>query len=955
MNTLRFPKWLTLSTILLFTSLLTSFTSNAQTTGSVQGILIDSSANELIFGAIVSSPENPSIGTQSDMDGVFLIPNLKPGTYNFKVSYIGYKEYLFNDVAVVAGQTTDLGTVNMVIDEDVPVVEIVGQVSTHTETAVIAEVRNQEEVVSGMGSEQIAKSQDRDAAQVVSRISGVTIVDNSFILVRGLNRRYNGIMLNGVMAPSSEIDSRAFALDLIPSNMIDRLLVFKSGSDQLPGDMTGSLVKLYTRSIVNQKFTNITGSLSYRMNTTFTSQQGQSVGGTEFLGFNKGRALPSSMPADLNAPSVIYDPVAQVNAAKSLDNDWGLKNTTVMPDLRLGYNMGRFFYLNNVKVSNITSLSYTRTTQFYEAQRSRNLYISPTEFNPLFNYTDQVLQKNTRISALTNWSFVFNSRNKIEFRNLFNQSGLNQTVVREGINKKGGSSPSSWLAVKDRALYYQERGIYSGQLGGTHDLTNNKTSIDWTTGLSYIYRNEPAYRRGGYQRNYAATSDPYLVVIPGNATDNDAATYESKLKEHTIAATANVEHMLVGLKDSINDFGLKIRAGFYTEKRSRTFESRWMSFIKQNPGTFDNSIGTQPLETIFDPSHMAYGTGFILSEGTDGTNKYDASNTLFAGYVGSGVYLRDKTSVTFGVRAEHNTQKINTKNQGGQDVNVKNPILNVLPSLGLNYNFTKKMQVRASYATTLNRPEFREIAPFGFYDFENSWKVNGNPNLKNSVAKNFDLRWELYPSDDQAITAGVFYKDITNPIEFYVQPIGGQDQNFYYDNAPKATCYGLEVEVRKTLAFLAPTSTLAKRFTLVFNGSLIKSEVNLNSTVSGQASKRPMQGQSPYVINAALYYANTEKKIQANVVYNVFGNRLFGVGDASFATIYEMNRNTVDFTVTKGLSEKWEIKLGVQDMLNAKYRLVEDSNHDFKIGSGDQTISSYRKGTYFTLGASYRF
>lgn len=121
---------------------------------------------------------------------------------------------------------------------------------------------------------------------------------------------------------------------------------------------------------------------------------------------------------------------------------------------------------------------------------------------------------------MCNWSFLINQRNKIEFRNLFNQSGLNQTVIRDGINKKGGSSSDAWLSVQDRALYYQQRGIYSGQLGGEHDFANNKTSIDWTTGLSYIYRNEPSYRRGGYQHRYG-TNDQPLVVIPGNATDND--------------------------------------------------------------------------------------------------------------------------------------------------------------------------------------------------------------------------------------------------------------------------------------------------------------------------------------------------------------------------------------------------------------------------------------------------
>lgn len=950
---LCFPKWFLTTTMLLLIFSISTTKSIAQT-GSVTGILIDSVANELFLGAIVTSPENPIIGAQSDIDGIFEINNIEPGTYSFIVSYIGYKQFTIKNVIVLADRITDVGTINISIDEDAPVIEVVGQISTNTETAVMIEVREQDEVVSGISSEQISKSQDRDAAQVVSRISGVTIVDNSFILVRGLNRRYNGIMLNGVMAPSSEIDSRAFALDLIPSNMIDRLLVFKSGSEQLPGDMTGSLVKIYTKSIVNQKFTNFTGSLSYRNNTTLSTRQSQTVGNTEYLGFNSSRALPSGMPVNLNAPDVIYDPVAQVGAAKSLDNEWGLKNTTVMPDLRLGINIGRYFYINNAKVSNITSVSYTRTTQYYKAKRSRNLYISPTEFNPLFDYTDEVLQKNTRISALSNWSLVLNARNKIEFRNLFNQTGLNQTVLRQGVNKKAGSSPSSWFEVNDRALYYQERGIYSGQLGGTHDLVNNKTSFDWTTGYSYIYRNEPSYRRGGSQARYG-TGDPQLVVIPGNATDNDAASYESKLKEHTIAATANVEHLLIGIKDSVNNFGLKIRAGFYTESRSRTFESRWFSYIKQNPSTFDNAISTQPIETIFDEQNIGYGNGFILSEGTDGTNKYEASNLLFAGYVGSGIYFKDKTAINFGVRAEQNTQKINTKNQSGADLNVSNPVINILPSLGVNYNLTNKMLIRASYATTLNRPEFREIAPFGFYDFENNWKINGNPDLKNSIAQNLDVRWELYPSDDQAVTIGVFYKDIINPIEFYVQPIGGQDQNFYYDNAPKAICYGLEIEVRKTLAFLAPSSTIAKRFTMVLNGSLIKSEVNLNSTVSGQASDRPMQGQSPYVVNAALYYANIEKKIQGNIVYNIFGNRLFGVGDANFATIYEMNRNTLDMTITKGLTEKFEIKLGVQDMLNAKHRLVEDSNKNFKVDKGDQTISTYRKGVYVTLGGSYKF
>ena len=139
------------------------------------------------------------------------------------------------------------------------------------------------------------------------------------------------------------------------------------------------------------------------------------------------------------------------------------------------------------------------------------------------------------------------------------------------------------------------------------------------------------------------------------------------------------------------------------------------------------------------------------------------------------------------------------------------------------------------------------------------------------------------------------------------------------------------------------------------NASLIKSEVNLNSSVSGQASRRPLQGQSPYVMNASLYYVHAEKKIQANISYNVFGNRIFGIGDSQFATIYEMNRNTVDFTFTKGLTNNLEFKIGVQDLLNAPFRYTEDGNRDFKITKSDQNISFYRRGTYFTAGISLKF
>nr|MCU0417073.1 TonB-dependent receptor [Cytophagaceae bacterium] len=476
--------------------------------------------------------------------------------------------------------------------------------------------------------------------------------------------------------------------------------------------------------------------------------------------------------------------------------------------------------------------------------------------------------------------------------------------------------------------------------------------IDWATGLSYIYRNEPDFRRGGYQRLNDGISN-YQVVIPPQATDNNASRFLSGLKETTVAGAFNISRIVKGYTDSTQKNGIKIRAGVYVERRTRTFESRWMSYVKGSSG-FDPAKEQLSLETIFADENISFANGFLLNEGTDGTNRYQASNMLFAGYVGSTFTFLQKFTANVGVRIENNTQKLDTKNQSGVDINVNNPITNILPSMGLQYAISQKTLVRGSWTQTINRPEFRELAPFGFFDFENSWKVNGNPNLVNALANNYDARLEIYPNAKEAITFGVFYKDIQNPIEFYIQPVGSFDQNFEFRNAPKAICYGAEIELRKSLSFIA-SNNLMDKLSLLANVSYIQSEVRLGTVQAGQADTRGLQGQSPYIVNAGLSYDNADKELNINLIYNVFGNRIFGIGDAQFATLYERSRHTVDFTLSKKMKDNMEFKVGISDILNAPIRFTEDGNRNFKVDSTDKEVTYFRRGTYFTLGWSYKW
>jgi outer membrane receptor protein involved in Fe transport len=263
------------------------------------------------------------------------------------------------------------------------------------------------------------------------------------------------------------------------------------------------------------------------------------------------------------------------------------------------------------------------------------------------------------------------------------------------------------------------------------------------------------------------------------------------------------------------------------------------------------------------------------------------------------------------------------------------------------------MLIRVAYSKTVNRPVFRELAPFNYYDFDRNVNIFGNPNLKTARIDNVDLRWELYPSKSETVTFGVFYKNFVNPIEQYLAP--GSNLIYSYVNADKATTYGVEAEIRKSFDNVF-NSDFLKRWTFVFNGALIKSSIALPANLDNLVHNRPMQGQSPYILNASLFYSHPESGWQASIMYNVFGKRIFAVGDTqSNPNQYELSRHQIDFTISKQLTKHLEIKFGVADLLNNPYRLVFDSNRDNKISSVDAIVQKYRFGQYSNVGVVWRF
>ena len=885
-------------------------------------------------------------GGTTDLDGKFSFV-ADPGTHVLQVSFVGY-EPVERTVIVTAGQITRTDLELKALAIEIGMVEVAAERRTETEGAVVMETRRSEQVVNGVSREQIAKSQDRSAGDVVKRIPGVTMVGDRFVMIRGLADRYNTVMLNDVLAPSLEPDKRAFSFDILPSGALDRVLIYKTGAPELPGEFAGGVIKLYTVNVPSENTTSIQYSASFRPGTTFGDFNSSQRSSTDAFGFDDGlRQMPTSFPSNLATAT----PERVDAAGRALANNWAPQRSTSLPDQRLNVVIARRFGKEgaNTTGGNVTTLSYSNTRQTYTAKNyNYNAYDANTgRSDSIYNYSDNENIAQARVCALSNFSLLMGTRTKLEFRNLFTQQGTDQTTLRTGRDLEGG------FEVKNYAYRYQQRTIYSGQVHGSHDLKPEVNKIDWTLGYGLALSKEPDYRRVRTLRDLATSdaSTPYRVVIPPGATTLDAGRFFSESDERVYTGKLDYEHKFTGEHSTI-----KLRTGIYAERKDRTFSARWMSYRRASSDNFDQSLLDQGLATIFSAQHINTTTGFKLEEGTNPSDRYTAANTLLAGYVGATLNLATNTTISAGVRAEHNTQELTSSTFGGRVIRVNNPVLSILPSINASRTLTERSQVRVAWSTTVNRPEFRELAPFAFYDFSFNNVLRGNDSLQVATIQNIDARYEFYPSNSELMSFGVFYKHFTNPIEMFFLPGAGSGgtRNFTFGNAQQATSLGAEVEVRRSLNTVIE-SGWASHLGVTFNAAYIVTEVRLGDEAKGQAQQRPLMGQSPYIVNAGLYWQDTDRKLQYNVLYNVIGQRLFAVGTYGTPDIYEMPRNVIDIAVTKGFGKRIELKLAAQDVLNQRTRLVQDANDDAHIDGSDQEIMSFRRGAYFTVGFGIRF
>lgn len=935
------------SRILIFFFTLISVMAWAQK-GTINGTLRDKEMNDepLPFANVII--KGTTTGTTTDENGKYSL-SVPAGSHVIVFSFLGYENLevpvtIKANETIVINRSLSAGGGFMLTDV---VVETVRR--KNTEAAIMLEVKEAKQVVSAISAEQMQKGTDSNAAQAIQRVPGVTINQGKFVMVRGLSERYNNVMINNAIAPSTEVDRRTFSFDLIPTNALEKMVINKTGAAYLPGDFSGGIIKVTTSENFSD-FTQVGVSFGYRTNTTFGDYFQSQGSNTDFLGFDNGfRALPNGFPTN---PSAFFNPAQSVAAANMLPNNFNPEQRSAFLDTGINFSIGRVYRLNDGKtLSMVNAVSYSNKYEnFVELNRSYNNNFTgggSEAVQILEDYNDSFYSNEARVTVLSNWMYRWNNNNKMTFKNLVNQIGENTTIIREGFNFD--QRPGDLL--RNYELGYNSRFIYTGQLEGEHKLSELK-KIDWVLGGNYVKDNLPDLRRFRTFRRSNQPNDPFQMIDPPSPNPFDAGRFYAELNEKSATAAVNYTHEIERVKNDEYFGNIVLKTGFLTDFKSRDFGARYMSYLL--PGSISqerkDELLSLPLTQIFNNQNVNATDGWLLREGTARRDSYSASNLLTAGYLYAELPLK-KFDVSLGVRVEHNNLQLDGF-EGETPIKVSQPITTVLPSLNIGYNINEKSILRTAYSRTVNRPEFREIAPFLFYDFKQNSEVVGNPNLTTATIDNIDVRYEYYPTKGETASFGLFYKNMDKPIENFL-PVVGSQRRVSFSNADKAFIYGAELELRKSLEPLFMSGFFSK-LGVNLNASYIFSEVDLGPNAVSQERNRWLQGQSPYVINLALSYDDRENGWQSSLIFNRFGDRIFAVGNVNFGTIYELSRNQLDFTLSKDV-KNITYKLGIANVLNDKFRFYQDSNVDAKIDGRDDAIWVFQNGTVFNLSATYKF
>ncbi len=897
--------------------------------GRVSGRVIGTHDAEPLVNAQVYIPE-ANTGVLTDLDGRYVLTGVPPGTHTLVVQYVGYATKTITGVKVDGVPVTlDITLTPQAIPFEA--ITVTATRERGSNAALLADRMRAPVVVDAIGSEQIAGSPDGDAAAALKRVPGVSVVDGKYVYVRGLGERYGNTTLNGAPLPSPEPDRKVVPLDIVPSSLLESVVTAKTYSPDQPGDHAGGLVQINTRDFSGLRLFKVGASVAYNSTTSFADGLGYAGGGLDYFGFDDGtRDLPVALPEDSPLNGLSSGDLERVGEAFA--GAWGPAAEKLPLNHGFGFTFGDEIEVGDRLFSFLGSITQSNSYSHRDGQIERVLS-SAGAAEPEVDYLGRVSTHSVALGGLLDLGYRIGTTGRVSLNTILSRLTDDEARTFEGFNLDSNTDQ------RNMRLRYLSQSLIGSQLAGEHRVEAlGGTGLKWRAAYSKAERFEPNTR----EMLYREVADGRFL-------------WENFIQSASLFHQDMDERGVSGGLDLRVPFGFRslpasVSFGASADLRKRETYTRRLRFVPA--GAIPESVRERAPDAMLTAETIGP-DGFQIQDATFRTDNYDAEHRILAAYLMADAEVLPRLRLVGGARIEKAEQTVTPRDPFDPGLEAlegaRLDATDVLPGFNLTLSITDEMNLRAGVSRTLARPQLRELAPFAFADYAGGFLVLGNTLLERSRIRNYDLRWEWVPRPGALVAVSGFYKRFDDPIEVLVLP--STELKKTWVNAGEATHRGVEIELRSTLGFLAHglealsvnTNVTLVESSVATGGPVRYSDAGQRQNTTLPGRDRALQGQSPYVVNVGLSYAQATLGTRATVFYNRFGRRIDAVGSASLPDIYEDARDQLDIVIEQPLPQGFSVKLAANRLLGNEVRFTQ----------GGDVVRQYRTGRTLSLSTSW--
>ncbi|MEY2703601.1 MAG: hypothetical protein RLY43_2240 [Bacteroidota bacterium] len=920
-------------THLLF-GLLFMVLSYGQNNAKITGFVLDKDTKKPIELASVFLKET---GYKTDTDATGKYELLaKPGNFTLVVSFVGYKTQE-KTVVLVAGQTQNF-TCNLQENAS-KIDEVVVKVSVKktNETALLKEQQKAVEMKQSIGAQEMERKGISDVEEGLTKVTGITKAESKGLFVRGLENRYNNLLINDLQAPSNSPFKKIIPLDLFPTDIVGVLSVFKTFNPNIPGDFAGATINVettepqsaQTKLSVGFGFVTNNNGIDFLLAETANNTEG-------FFGIQKKyRTIPSGYG---NVGNVSLNSTEYINGYAK--NSWNVDRVNAPINNSIGFSHSDKFKLtNNKSFSYLMSLNWDNKYQFRQGVERTFIEGGNEYYNNFittsYNYT-------TNTSALIGLKYK-SDRLQIATNSIYLRTTESLIQDQFGVYATQKSIPNRLIRLNQ----FEQSNYFNNQLSANYKITSdNKHSVK--AAISHV------------KTIFELPDRKFLVGLQTN--DIFSNTYGGNtLNRQNFKINGN--YFMSGLVEYNYNFGKeidgksnKLAIGYNSFRNNLSATYRLFASMPLNTGlqtqTNINDINSQILSDIEN--------GLIFErEESNVSYKQKLDQFVNAGYANLVLNVNEKLEINGGIRFEVSDRIIKYRDlnlsTSFNDIYIKNQVRKnyFLPSINSKYKLNDKSNFRFAASQTITRPVLMELLPVQIVNPDGTVTL-GNKDLVDTQNLNFDFKYEFFSDKKDMLAVGVYAKNIKDPIERIYEASASLLTT--YKNSKVANLYGAELEFILNMANVSPG---LENVSVGFNTSIMKTQVEIAANNLLENSRtRALQGASNWVINAdAKYEFNINQKIKNTVtlVYGVKGKNIFSVGTAGLDHIYELPFHRLDFVFSSKLTSNLNVKFSADNILNPVQRFELGSNNRTTIKENSLIVRDYRKGVGLSLSLSYTF